>query len=132
MPSPLSPSIHRDDGGLFLFNQPIGNVSPRPLGTTYEDTSFTYRHKNALFVTVDAFKLVGDGDSNYIDRTKGLGGEGAITCNVSGDHLDWFESVLVEARNDSSYHQAYICSSSFAYHPASKKGPLLRTIYGWS
>jgi len=99
---------NRDDGGLFLFNQLIGNVSPRPLGTTYEDTSFAYRHKNALFATVDAFKLVGDGDSNYIDRAKGFGGEGAITCDVSGDHLDWFESVLVEARNDSSIKHIFV------------------------
>jgi len=100
---------NRDDGGLFLFNQPIGNVNPRTVGTTYEDTSFAYRHKNAFFVTVDAFKLVGDGDSNYIDRTKGFGGEGAITCDVSGDHLDWFESVLVEARRkDSSIKHIFV------------------------
>jgi len=45
-----------DDGGLFRFNLPIGNISPRPpLGTAYEGTSFAYRHKNALFITVDAF-----------------------------------------------------------------------------
>ena len=64
---------NRDDGGWYRYNKPIGNVSPRPLGTTYEDTSFAYRHKNVLFITVDSFKLVGDGDSNYIDRTKGEG-----------------------------------------------------------
>jgi len=94
--------------GWYRYNKPIGNVSPRPVGTTFEGTSFAYRHKNALFVTVDAFKLVGDGDSNYIDRTKGFGGEGAITCDVSGDHLDWFESVLGEARKDSSIKHIFV------------------------
>ena len=95
-------------GGGYRYNEPIGKIKLRPLGTTYEDTSFAYRHNNALFVTVDAFKLMDDGNSNYIDRTKGFGGEGAITCDVSGDHLDWFESVLVEARNDTSIKHIFV------------------------
>lgn len=80
----------------------IMGVPSRPLGTPFQGSSFAYRYKNALFVSVDAFALVGDGDENFLDRERGLGGEGAITCDVTGDHLVWFESLLRAARSDGS------------------------------
>jgi hypothetical protein len=87
--------------GRFLFRNPIGGVDSQPIGTPFQTTSYAYKHKNVLFVTVDAFNTVGSGDAVFLDREKGRGGEGAISCTVTGDHLIWFESILIEARKDS-------------------------------
>lgn len=102
--------FNRDDDGGFLFeiqrwfdNKDVG-VTSRPLGTPYENTTFAYVHNNVLFVTVDAFELVGDGTKNFIDRENGLGGEGSVTCTVDGGglHLLWLENILRKGRDDSS------------------------------
>ena len=77
-----------------------------PVGTPYEGTSFAYVHKNALFVTVDAFEKISD--SNYLDRENGTGGEGTVTCTVVGAHLNWFESVLSAAQADPSIHHIFV------------------------
>jgi len=61
--------------------------------------SYAYQHKNVLFITVDAYFQM---PQNYFDREKGLGGEGKVTCTVNGDHLSWFENVLIEARKDNT------------------------------
>ncbi len=81
----------------FIFNESIGAADSRPMGTVYQGTSFAYRYKNVLFVTVDAFEIVGE---NYIDKDIGTGGEGAVRCTVTGDHLDWFKKVLREGEKD--------------------------------
>lgn len=91
--------FNKDDDNEFLFPHTIGEVNSRPIGTTYEDTSFAYIHKNTLFVTIDAFL---DKGKNYLDKENGFGGEGAIACEVSGNHLIWFESVLAEVKKDSN------------------------------
>lgn len=98
-----------DNNNVFSFDyQPwfrddnSDDVLSRPLGTKYENTTFAYVHRNVLFVTVDAFEIIADGSSNFIDRENGLGGEGAVTCTVDGDegHLGWFENVLRKGRDD--------------------------------
>jgi len=95
--------------GEFMFHDLIMGMPSRPLGTPFEGSSFAYRYKNALFVSVDAFRLVGDGDANYMDRERGFGGEGAITCDVTGDHLVWFEDILKAARsNDSTIQHIFV------------------------
>ena len=94
-----------DQDGNFLFDDQIGEVSSRPLGTVFENTSFAYKHKNALFVTVDAFEQI---DSPFIDRSDGVGGEGVVTCTVRGDHLRWFENVLKEARKDDTIKHIFV------------------------
>jgi len=81
--------------GEYIFNEPIGREPCRPVGTDFEDTSYAYQHKNVLFITVDTFFRM---PSNYLDRKKGLGGEGVLTCRVRGKHLEWFENVLKEAK----------------------------------
>jgi hypothetical protein len=77
----------------------IGSATSRPIGTPFEETSFAYIHKNALFITVDVFETK---DRNYFLRSRNAGGEGAVSCNVSGDHLTWFESVLIAANDELS------------------------------
>jgi len=100
----FSDGYSSDSEGNFLFTTKIGNADSRPLGTVWENTSYAYAHKNCLFITIDAFKSMGD-DQNYMDREKGRGGEGTITCDVDGKHLEWFEEVLVEAgKNDTIQH----------------------------
>jgi len=95
--------FNRDTDNKFLFDQPwFDDVGSRPLGTIYENTSFAYIHKNTLFVTVDAFELVGDGTQDYIDLKHGLGGKGAVACTVDGEHLAWFDNVLRKGRDDPS------------------------------
>lgn len=89
--------FNEDSSGKFLYMEPIGKASSRPLGTDFEETSYAYRYKNVLFVTVDALKPV---SSNFYDRKRGLGGQGAVTGTVDGEHLDWFEHVLSSARKD--------------------------------
>ena len=76
----------------------IGAADITPYGTDQEYTSFAHKHKNALFVTIDAFATVSE--NGFIDRENGLGGEGVITGDVIGLHLDWFEEILIEARKD--------------------------------
>ena len=84
--------------GEYIFKNYIGNAPPTPYETDYEYTSFAHRHNNVLFITVDVFREVSNTD--YFDRTKGLGGEGIITGDVAGLHLKWIEEVLIEGRKD--------------------------------
>jgi len=81
--------------GQYFFNDPIGKEPCRPVDTSFDDTSYAYQHKNVLFITVDTFYRM---PKNYLDRKKGLGGEGVLTCRVRGKHLEWFENVLKEAK----------------------------------
>jgi len=91
--------LNRDENGFFLYDESIGNISSRPIGTPYEETSYAHQHKNVLFITVDCFY-----DTGYIfqDNAQGLGGEGTVTVTVEGTHLIWFESILQAARQESS------------------------------
>ena len=98
--------FNQDESGNFIFEKPIGSATSRPLDTPFAATSFAYVHKNALFITIDAFNRVGD--QRYYDRAKGTGGEGIITCSVTGAHLAWFENVLIEANNDESIKHIFV------------------------
>ena len=69
---------------LSFFIDDINGSPARPFGTMFEGSSFAYRHKNALFISVDAFRLVDNGKGNYIDRKYGLGGEGYVLRILHG------------------------------------------------
>ncbi|MGB0413844.1 MAG: LamG-like jellyroll fold domain-containing protein [Coraliomargarita sp.] len=90
------------DGGRFKYEEPIGAAPSRPLGTQYESTAFAYRHKNVLFVTVDAFYQK--------DPEKKVGLEGSVTGAVLGQQLAWLDLVLSEARKDSSIQHIFVQS----------------------
>ena len=97
--SSFTTALYMDrDSGEHIYKEGIGNADSTPIGTPYEYTSFAHRHKNALFITMDVFHEISDQD--FLDRVNGIGGEGIITGDVTGSHLDWFEEVLKEARND--------------------------------
>ena len=40
---------------VSIYTELIGNITSRPIGTPYVNTSYAYIHKDALFVTMDAF-----------------------------------------------------------------------------
>ncbi len=103
--------MHKDANGNFLFDKPIGNANSRPIGTPFAFTSFAHVHKDALFITVDAFHKVDLSTlqgPRFFDRETSSGGEGIITCTVEGDHLAWFESVLIEANKDPSIKHIFV------------------------
>lgn len=111
-----------EDNGTFRFNDTLWNVNSRPMGTPYASTSFAYVHKNALFVTVDAFHRIanltyGEG---YFDRQNGSGGEGIISCTVTGDHLAWFEEILSSANTDDSIDHIFVQAHVPILHPVRK------------
>jgi len=104
----------------FLFQESIGKATSSPEGTPYNDTSYAHRHKNVLFITINAFAKVGDGTEYFIDRNHGFGGEGAITCTVRDEHLRWFELVLDEARMDASIKYIFVQSHVPVIQPVQK------------
>ena len=86
---------NRNPDGTFKYPVPIGSAPSRPIGTPWEDTSFAYRHKNVLFITIDVFHQPDpDVPANYLQLT--------TIAFMPDRHLQWLESVLKEARKDSS------------------------------
>ena len=100
------------DGGAFSYGKPIGQAASRPLGTPYEKTSYAYRHRNVLFVTVDAF--------HQEDPDRKIGDEGSVTGTVTGEHLQWLESVLSEARKDESIKHLFVQAHLPVIYPVRK------------
>lgn len=98
--------------GRFLYDEPIGKAASRPLGTKYEETSYAYRYKNVLFVTVDAF--------HQEDPDKKIGVEGSVTGTVTGPHLQWLEKVLSEARKDAGIKHIFVQSHLPVIYPVRK------------
>jgi len=98
----------KETTGRYIFDDFIGDVQSTPVGTPYEGSSYAMIYKNVLFVSVDAFRVVGNGRKHYIDRENGYGGEGAITCDVSGDHLLWFEDILKVGKRDDSIKHVFV------------------------
>jgi len=100
------------DGGDFLHKDSIGKAASRPLGTKYENTSYATRHKNVLFVTVDAF--------HQEDPNKRIGDEGSVTGTVVGEHLQWLENVLSEARKDAGIKHIFVQAHLPVIYPVRK------------
>jgi len=114
-------SFMKDENGLFKFNEGVTGVSSRPPEESgFHGTSFAYRRKNSLFISVDVFKIMNGGASNYYDRSNGYGGEGAITCRLEGLHANWFESVLKAAREDISIKHIFVEAHVPILHPVRK------------
>lgn len=100
------------DGGRFRYTERIGDAVPRPLGTIFENTSYAYRHKNVLFITLDVF--------HQEDPEKVIGAEGSVTGTVTGSHLDWLEQVLSEARKDTGIKHILVQSHLPVIYPVRK------------
>ncbi|WP_226996589.1 LamG domain-containing protein [Thalassotalea crassostreae] len=100
------------DGSRFKYSEKIGSADSRPLATKYQDTSYAYQHKNALFVTMDVF--------HQVDYKTALGEQGSVTGTVVGPHLAWLESVLSEARKDTSIKHIFVQSHLPVIYPVRK------------
>ncbi len=114
-------NFNRDESGEFLFPERIGTAVSRPRGTIHENTSFAFRNKNALFITIDAFHSVDDSNSQtYLDRENGVGGEGIVTGTLDRNHLIWFQSILEEARKDDTIKHIFVQSHLPVIQPVRK------------
>jgi len=115
-------SFMKDEDGSFKFNEAVSNIPSRPPENSgFQGTSFAYRRKNCLFISLDIFRLMNDGKSDYYDRLNGYGGEGAITCTLEGLHATWFESVLKAARGqDSPIKHIFVEAHVPILHPVRK------------
>lgn len=102
----------QDKNGESRFTRKIGSVLPRPVGTRYEHTSNAVQYKNVLFVTLDIFRI------DAKDRV--LGSEGVIAGDITGKHLEWFESVLSEAQNIPSIKHIVVQSHLPIIYPVKK------------
>jgi len=100
------------DRRRFLYEEKIGQAPSRPLGTKYEKTSYAYRYKNVLFVTVDAFH------QESLDKV--IGDQGSVTGTVVGKHLQWLENVLSEARKDKSIRHIFVQAHLPVIYPVRK------------
>lgn len=67
----------------------------RPVGTEFERTAYAFRHKNALFITVDVF-LQRDPWRDSGQST------GTVIATVADGQLEWLRRVLAEANADPS------------------------------
>lgn len=97
----------KDQLGNSIIPSEVVGVSSQPFYTKHEGSSYAVQIKNVVVVTVDAFRRL-DIEGNYLDREKGFGGEGQITCDVTGDHLNWFENVLKAAKTDDSVDHIFV------------------------
>lgn len=77
-----------DYDGNPKYTESIGNISSRPIGTVYENSSYAYIHLNTLIVTVDVLFQ----ESPSVE----IGAYGTVTGQVNSEHLIWFKSVLEE------------------------------------
>lgn len=107
---PFSQSMNKHSDGSFIGNEfgnsQVGDLS-RPTGTPFENTSFAYVHKNALFITVDVYDQISD-KKPYFIRNKSFGGEGLVTCTLRNKHLKWFVNVLKHGRRDPSIDHIFV------------------------
>jgi len=101
-----------EKNGKSRFSQKIGKALPRPLGTIYEHTSNAVQHKNVLFVTLDMFR--------FDAKDKILGDQGVINGDISGKHMEWFESVLSEAQRIPSIKHIVVQSHLPIIYPVRK------------
>ncbi len=99
-------------GTSFKYTKKIGTADSRPLGTKYEDTSYAYQYKNVLFITVDVFYQQ--------DYQTTIGEEGTVTGTVVGPHLKWLESVLSEARKNTSIKHIFVQAHLPVIYPVRK------------
>lgn len=100
------------DGGQFRYTERVGRAASRPLGTKYENTSYAYRHKNALFITLDVF--------HQENPDEVIGPEGSVTGTVTGSHLKWLDEVLSEARKDTGIKHIFVQSHLPVIYPVRK------------
>lgn len=90
MVNPIFSNLSNQDAAA---NNPWSNVRFGPAAGNYDEGSFVYQQNNVLFVTVDVFRYEGGAT---------LGSDGAVSAEVTGDHLEWVRNVLERAESEPS------------------------------
>ena len=90
-----------NDEGFWRWDEYVSDVPARPFSTPYEDTSYATQYKNVLFIVLDIFRQ-DDPDQQLHPKT------GSIIADISGDHLEWLETMLSAARQNSSIKYIFI------------------------
>lgn len=97
----LVPRMRELFGEYFTSNDDgTPRYAMRPVGTPYEGSAYAFRNENALFVTVDPFRQ----DS----PTTTLGSTGSVSLEVSGEQLDWVDTVLQAAAADPTIEHVFV------------------------
>ncbi|OXU15431.1 LamG-like jellyroll fold domain-containing protein [Sedimentisphaera salicampi] len=109
----LAQTFNMDESGNFRFDEKIGSVSSRPLGTPYENTSYAKQVRNALFISVDVFRQ--DSPEKQLNVISG-----SVTGDVSGAHLTWLENILNAAENESSIDHVFVFGHTPVLEPVRK------------
>ena len=81
-----------DANGTTLYGGTIGGIPLRPVGTSYENTSFAFVHNNVLVISPDLIHFEGPN----IPIPGSL--DGAVGFEVVGSHAAWFDSVCAAGR----------------------------------
>lgn len=104
----------KNEDGSSRFTKKIGNALARPVGTPYEHTSNAFQHKNVLFITIDMFRFDGADIK--------LGGQGVVSGDISGKHLEWLENVLYQAQSIPTINHIVVQSHLPIIYPVRKHG----------
>lgn len=104
--------FNRRPDGSFRWDRPVGDAPARPVGTPYENTSYAWAYRNALFVTVDVFR--------HESAETVIGDEGTVTGAVTGRHLEWLEQVLAAARRQPGIRHVFVQAHLPVLHPVRK------------
>lgn len=115
---------NRDKQGDFIYSNKIGRANSRPLGTPWENTSYAYKYKNVLFLTIDIF------NQPYADKPVGYMGK-SINADMPEPHLFWFENVLKEARKDVEIKHIIVQAHTPVLAPVrGRRSSMIYTEYG--
>jgi hypothetical protein len=94
------------------YNGTIGNAPTRLFNSTFSDTVYAYVHKNTMIVTVDVFYQ----ESPFVE----IAPSGTVAMRVTGDQLDWLDSVLGEARKLPEIKHIFVQGHTPVLHPVRK------------
>ena len=118
-------SYNADSHGKWLWPATVCGVPSRPLGTKYQYSSFAAQHKNVLFVQVDIFTQKGPGVRLHPRH-------GSINPDIEGEHLAWFEKVLVAGRKDQSVKYIFVQAHTPCLPPVRGQSSSMMMVAGYT
>jgi len=108
----LGNAFNVDFNGKHRYNGTIGNAFARPFNSTFSDTVYAHVHKNTMIVTVDPFYQ----ESPFVI----IAPSGTVAMKITGDQLDWLDSVLGEARKLPEIKHIFVQGHTPVLHPVRK------------
>ena len=108
----FSYNLNYSQNGKFRYRERILDVESRPVGTAFEDSSYAYKHKNALFITIDVFYQKSPREQ--------IGDAGTVTGQVQGRHLEWFGRILDAGRKHPDVRHIFVQGHLPVLYPVRK------------